>query len=986
MTNFKKRISLLVCLVLSFIIIFVLLSCDNGAIPVNSRVDSNDFGTNTDMSTDSSTDSGEVDKPNLPTQCIIEKAEGFSFDEAGTTPKIYKIVSNTTDVIDLSKSISVTEGCSWRMYKDFSGEEEFKLKSMSLSVGENKAYIVVFHPNGEDFTRYELSLYRLDMKEYSFIVDGEAYQSGIAEELSHLDAPSTNPQKAGYDFVGWTVNGEILSFPYQVENCVEFLASFTPIEYEIKYELNGGTLGESPSKYTVEEAISLLNPTRDFYEFCGWYESEKFEDKAVTNIEIGTYGDKTFYAKWLPIEYNIYYKLNGGTNNAENPDNYNTETSIELKAPTKDGYTFEGWFTDEDFKNQSSVIPVGEGDAKTFYAKWTANENTIVFIANGGTGLMQNMTIATNDSANLTVNAFTNDGYTFMGWSSTENGEVEYADGATFAMGPEITYTLYAVWQVNINAVIFNANGGNGTMSDYKLATGATGTLPNNIFTRDGYTFKGWSTSANGSIAYGDGASYTMGTESTYVLYALWEVIPVIDKGYVFHEEDAYVKIIGYDGDKETIEIPSYYLGKPITTIGYRAFYDNKNIKRVIVSDTVTNIEFNAFQNCSELTYVSFGKGLEVIGEKAFYNCNNLETVLFGEGLKTIGEKAFGKCSSIEYLSIPENVVCIEDMAFYNCSSMKYIYIPKSVKTIGEYAFWNCIKLVIGCENDARGSGWNRDWNESNCYVLWGVQNDSIYNKTETGLVYHGEDEISIYAYIGRDSFLSIPKFIDGRRVVLIENSAFLNCYELVSIEIPDSIIKIQMDAFSGCTSLTRVNYLGDVASWCNISFGSSNSNPLYYAKELYCNGECVTELTTLNCVTSIGSYAFSGCTSLTSVEIGDAVTSIGEYAFYKCTSLTSVVIGDAVTSIGNNAFYKCTSLASVEMGDSVTSIGKSAFDNCTSLTSIEIGDSVTTIGSYAFYGCTKLTIYCETSSELAGWHRSWNPSYCTVKWNYTKK
>ena len=108
--------------------------------------------------------------------------------------------------------------------------------------------------------------------------------------------------------------------------------------------------------------------------------------------------------------------------------------------------------------------------------------------------------------------------------------------------------------------------------------------------------------------------------------------------------------------------------------------------------------------------------------------------------------------------------------------------------------------------------------------------------------------------------------------------------------------------------------------------------------------------------VTSIGEYAFSDCTSLTSVTIPDSVTRIGEYAFYKCKSLTSVTIPDSVTRIGKYAFYDCTSLTSVTIPDSVTRIGEYAFSDCTSLTSVTIPDSVTRIGSYAFSDCASLT------------------------------
>ena len=108
--------------------------------------------------------------------------------------------------------------------------------------------------------------------------------------------------------------------------------------------------------------------------------------------------------------------------------------------------------------------------------------------------------------------------------------------------------------------------------------------------------------------------------------------------------------------------------------------------------------------------------------------------------------------------------------------------------------------------------------------------------------------------------------------------------------------------------------------------------------------------------VTSIGNNAFSGCSGLTSVTIGNGVTSIGSSAFYNCSGLTSVTIGNSVTSIGQNAFYNCSALTSVTIPDSVTSIGSSAFSGCSSLTSVTIPDCVTSIGVRAFEDCSGLT------------------------------
>ena len=273
---------------------------------------------------------------------------------------------------------------------------------------------------------------------------------------------------------------------------------------------------------------------------------------------------------------------------------------------------------------------------------------------------------------------------------------------------------------------------------------------------------------------------------------------------------------------------------------------------------------------------------------------NKERIAIIQAGTQVIEAKTFDSLTSLESVVIPIGVSKIEDYAFNNCSSLTSITIPESVTSFGYYAF-------LGCGGELT----------INCNI----------------------PSASQYAY------------------GVFYKSNF------TKVSIGEGVTNIGSYAFSNCSSLNKV-YIKDIEAWCNIKFGNINSNPLYYAHNLYLNGELVTELTIPNTVTAIKSYAFVGCSSLTSVTIPESVTSIGSIAFYECSGLTSITIPEnlQLTSIGQSVFCRCSSLTSITIPESVTSIGDWAFSDCSSLTSITIPESVTSIGNYAFYNCSSLT------------------------------
>ncbi len=309
------------------------------------------------------------------------------------------------------------------------------------------------------------------------------------------------------------------------------------------------------------------------------------------------------------------------------------------------------------------------------------------------------------------------------------------------------------------------------------------------------------------------------------------------------------VKSIGGYAFSGCSGLTSITIPNSVTSIGYQAFSGCSGLTSITIPNSVKSIEEYTFNGCTGLTSVTIGNSVTSIGNRAFSGCTGLTSVTIGNSVTSIGNSAFYGCTSLTSITIPNSVTSIERYAFYGCSGLTSVTIGNSVKSIGEYAFSDCT----------------------------GLTSITIPNSVKS---------IEEYTFNGCTGLTSVTI---GNSVTSIGNSAFSGCKGLTSVTIPNSVKSIGYQAFYGCNYLKKV-IVSDIAAWCGISFSDYDSNPLYNAHNLYSDENTkITDLIIPNSVTSIRTYAFYGCSGLTSVTIGNSVTSIGGYAFGGCSGLTTI-------------------------------------------------------------------------------------------------
>ena len=329
--------------------------------------------------------------------------------------------------------------------------------------------------------------------------------------------------RTGYTFQGWADKADATAanvvWGFQMDDHDTTLYAVWKInQYTLTFETNGGSTIDPITQDYDSDVTVPTDPTESCYTFEGWYDNDEFNNEVTIPTKMPAQ-NVTFYAKWNIIEKNVTFISDGAE--------YSISvvvcgTTVEApKEPAKEGYTFQGWATDEAGKNAATVpFEMGSNDT-TFYAIWTINAYTLTFNTDGGSTIDP----ITKDYG-TPIDAVadpTKDCYTFDGWYDKDGNEVTIP-----ATMPAKDSTFYAKWNIITKKVRFMSDGVEYSSAD--VACGSDVTAPKDPV-KEGHTFEGWAI-ANVDED-GDGLidatatkatlPFTMGSNDT-TFYAIWTI------------------------------------------------------------------------------------------------------------------------------------------------------------------------------------------------------------------------------------------------------------------------------------------------------------------------------------------------------------------------------------------------------------------------------------------------------------------------------
>ena len=367
-----------------------------------------------------------------------------------------------------------------------------------------------------------------DAYQYSIRFDANGGTGEMPDQPMEYDMAASLPlnrfSKLGSAFRGWATNqtgavvysaGQAVSnLTAQADGVVTLYAVWDEIWWPITYEDLRGATNPNPATYHEGSPVSFENPGAvTGYTFAGWMPNQITADMT---------GAQTVRAAWRANGYSIVYNANGGAGTMDvTGAEYDSEATVALNGFARTGYRFVGWATNETgevvYASGQPVtnLTVEADGVVTLYAVW----DEVWWLIN-----YENLRGATNPNPAmyqegapvLFVNPGTVTGYTFAGW--TPNQITADMTGAQ---------TVSAAWRANGYSIVYNANGGTGTMDATGAEYDSEATVALNGFVRTGYRFVGWATNETGEVVYAAGqpvTNLTAQADGVVTLYGVWEI------------------------------------------------------------------------------------------------------------------------------------------------------------------------------------------------------------------------------------------------------------------------------------------------------------------------------------------------------------------------------------------------------------------------------------------------------------------------------
>ena len=411
-------------------------------------------------------------------------------------------------------------------------------KDVSILIGEVDTYTITFYAN-DGSGRYETQ-------------EEEGYES------FQLDPNSFT--RVGYVFNGWNTKANGTGTNYidsqtinSISSDLNLYAKWSPIKYRVAYYGNGGegTMNNQSIYYDESKSLSKNTFTKVGYHFNGWNTKSDGsgttynDEQTVINLASVDNETISLYAKWLPNSYRVVFNSNGGTGTMSNQTfTYDVAKKLSKNTFTNGAQYFIKWNTKSDgsgisYQDEEIVSNLVSSDngVINLYAIWGQSIYQVEFHSNGGSGTMSKQTFTYGESQKLLSNTFTRVGYTFNGWNTKSDGSgTNYSNQQSVSNLTNINNDvvhLYAKWKVNSYQVVFNSNGGVGTMSNQSFNYGESKRLTLNGFTRSNYIFNYWNTKSDGTgVTYQDNqvvSNLTSTNNGTVTLYAIWtsSIVPI---------------------------------------------------------------------------------------------------------------------------------------------------------------------------------------------------------------------------------------------------------------------------------------------------------------------------------------------------------------------------------------------------------------------------------------------------------------------------